>query len=466
MKKIIAAAALMLMAATSMTAQTKRVMTVIQKDGTQTEYKVKGVERVTFSDVELPSLRNQIAFDDDVQALDKATLFDGGETYRFSLYTAEADTANAVPTLCIVLPKDSMSQKMTLSEDNQAVTVYYKGQQVNLQGTLQVRFGRTGQVVVNLETETEAYNDLRCHYASTYSQVYKPANIISLQKGDDTTQTSVLSAFTVKPATTGAATQFAFGDVEAAIPDSLVKGSQAVSVSISASKLYADTIDMANDQDSYTFKYYDYAKHEVYEKVTDGTIVTSQDAEGNLYINLVATLDDGRQVKVDYYGPVTEADSLTGMTPAAVAANEYKYYNSDGDLTVNRQLSTSYIDNDSQGNTTFYLVPEGETKFSYYKVQLKVSADLINAGEVKLAELDNTCIFDLKFQLGGMQLQSNAAGHGYGNKPDNGTMTITKNDDGSYDIQLDVFNHYVSPWSTGGDNTHLVLNYTGTFEQY
>ncbi len=468
MKKIMAAAALMLMAATSMTAQTKRVMTVVKKDGTTIQYKVKSVDRVTFNDVELPSLRNQIAFDDDVQSLTKATLFDGGDNYRVNLYTAEADTANAVPTLSIVLPKDSMSKELTLgAEGQEAVAVYYKGQETNLQGTLQVRFGRAGQVVVNLETETEAYNDLRCRYTSTYTQVYAATNTISLQKGDATTMTDIVSAFTVKPATTGAATQFAFGDVEAAIPDSLVKGTQAVSVSISALKLYGDTIDMANDQDSYTFKYYDYAKREVYEKVTAGTIVTKQDAEGNLYINLAATLDDGRLVSVDYYGPVTEADSLTGMTPKAVAANEYKYYNSDGDLTVNRQLGTSYIDTDSQGNTTFYLIPEGESKYSSYKVQLKVSADLINAGEVKLAELNSTCTFDLKFQLGGMQLQSEAAGHGFGNKPDNGTMTVTKSDDGTYDISIDVLNHYASRWNpSGGDNTHLVLHYTGTFEQY
>ena len=469
MKKIIAAAALMLMAATGVNAQTKRVMTVVQKDGTTTQYKVKGVERVTFTDVELPSLRNQIAFDDDVQGIDKVTMLEAADSYTFGLYTAEADTANAVPTLTIVLPKDSLGKQLTLGTDGEsAVVVKYKGQAIALQGSLQVRFGRTGQVVVNLETETEAFNDLRCRYTSNYSQVFEATNLIGVEKeGADTSRVAIRSAFVVKPATTGEATAFAFGDATGNLPDSLVNGTMAVAVSISASKLYGDTIDMAIDKDSYKFQYYDYGKREVYDKVTAGTIVTKHDAEDNLYIDLVATLDDGRTVSVNYYGAVTAADSLDGMKPAPVAANEYKYYNADGELKIDSKLGTSYIDTDSKGNTTFYLVPDGDSKFSSSKVVLKVSEDLINAGEVQLADLGQTAYFDLKFSQGGIGLQSYAAGHGYGNTPDNGTMTVSKAADGTYTIAIDVYNNYNSPWSTkGGDNTHLVLNYTGTFEKY
>lgn len=468
MKKIIAAAALMLMAATSMTAQTKRVMTVVKKDGSTVQYKVNSVERVTFTDVTLPSLRNQIALDDNIESLTKATLLDKGNYNEFALYTAEADTANAVPTLRIVIAKDLMGQQVTLDADSQDdVAVYYKGQQASLQGSLQVRFGRTGVVVVNLESETADYSDLRCRYASNYSQVYSATNTLTLEKAGTAASTVIQSAFIVKPTNTGGATQFAFGDAAGNLPDSLQKGTMAVAVSISASKLYGDTIDMTTDQASYSFQYVDYGSREVYDKVTAGTIISKQDAEGNLYLHLEATLEDGRQVSVDYYGPVTEAESLDGMTPAPVAANEYKYYNADGDLTIDRQLGTSYIDTDSKGQTTFYLVPEGETKFSSYKVVLKVSADLINAGEIGLDTLGQTALFDMRLSVAGIQLASYAAGHGYGNVIDNGTLAISKSDDGTYDIQVDAYNHYDTPWnSKGGDNTHIVLHYNGTFEQY
>ena len=96
-----------------------------------------------------------------------------------------------------------------------------------------------------------------------------------------------------------------------------------------------------------------------------------------------------------------------------------------------------------------------------------MGADLINAGELALDKLGDVAVFDLKFMGGSLQLQSYAAGHGYGNTPDNGKLTITKNDNDEYDITLDVVNHYKTMYGTyGGDNTHLVLHYTGTFEKY
>ncbi len=472
MKNIIATAALLLMAATTtITAQTKRVMTVVQKDGTQVVYKVNSVERVTFTDMELPSLRNQIAYDDNIADIDQATLLAKGGRYVVTLSVPEIDitsdaTGQDISSLAISLPKDSMGQQLTLTADSgSAVAVYYNGEPVAVNGTLQVRFGRSGTIAVTLESETDHYLDLRCHYAGTYAEQYQGDNIITVAKGETLSQAAVASAFTVKPATTGAATLFAFGDAEVSVSDSLAYGTKAVVLGVSALKLYGDTIDMAADPDSYSFQYIDYEKREAYDKVTAGKIVTRQDAAGNVYVNIVATLDDGRQVTVDYYGPVTEADTLGNIIPQAVADNQYKYYNSDGDLSVDRQLGTSYIKAKS-GNTTFYLVPEGESKSSSYRVQLQVSDDLINAGELDLANLGQTAIFSLRFDLGGIQLTSYASGHGYGNTPDNGTMTITKSDDDVYDIQLDVYNHYVGPWSTGGDNTHLVLHYTGTFEQY
>lgn len=472
MKNIIATAAFLLLAATTtITAQTKRVMTVVQKDGTQTEYRVNSVERVTFTDVELPTLRNQLAYDNHIVPIEQVTLLDEGNSYLINIDAPDCDitneeTTHAVYPLTLVVPKDSMGQQLTLSADSgSAVAVYYYGAQMALEGTLQVKFGRNGTIAITLESETANYHDLRCRYASTYTQVFEAGNVISVAKGDALSQTDIKSAFTVKPATTGAATLFAFGDVEATVSDSLVYGTKAVTLGVSALKLYADTIDMATEPDSYTFQYIDYEKREAYGKVTAGTIVTNHDANGNVYVKVVATLDDGRQVTVDYYGPVIEADSLGNIIPQAVASNQYKYYNADGDLNVDRQIGTSYIQSKS-GKTTFYLVPEGESKSSSYRVQIQVSDEVVNAGQLDLANLGETTIFSLRYDVGGIQLTSYASGHGYGNTPDNGTMTISKSDDGIYDIQLDVYNHYVGPWGTGGDNTHLVLQYNGTLEQY
>lgn len=463
MKKYIVATALCLATVLPTLAQTKRVMTVVQKDGTKTEYKVNSVENVTFTDVDLPTLTNQWAYNDDVKDLNKVTMLEKGDAEVFSLYEADADA----PVLEFTIPTALKNKKVELgSADAEGVKVLYNGEVATLTGTLQARFDKTGKnVTITLEAETADYSDLRCKWNGTFSQVYFATNTIKVTNVAQVSDNAIGSALILKPTTTGAATTFAFGDATATTAKGLLDGKVGVSVSLTASKLYNGTIDMATDADSYTFKYIDYTSRIVYEKVKEGTITTAQDGDGKLYIKINATLDDNRVVELEYYGATTEVESLDDMIPAAVAENEYKYYNSDGAVNMNKKLGTSYVD-EYKGNYTFYFVPEGDTKYSSDKVTLKVSEDLINAGDVSIADLDDTAIFDLKFKS--MGLQSTAAGHGYGSTPNNGTLNIKKGDDGVYEVSLEISNLYKSPWggNIAGDNTKLVLNFKGTLEAY
>ena len=44
---------------------------------------------------------------------------------------------------------------------------------------------------------------------------------------------------------------------------------------------------------------------------------------------------------------------------------------------------------------------------------------------------------------------------------------MSKDDNGMYEILLDVTNKYTNNYtSNGGNNTRIVVNYKGTFEQY
>ena len=76
MKKYIATAALCLATVLPTFAQTRRVMTVHQKDGTTKVYKVNSIENVTFTDEALVTLSNQWAYNDDVKDLSKVTMQD------------------------------------------------------------------------------------------------------------------------------------------------------------------------------------------------------------------------------------------------------------------------------------------------------------------------------------------------------------------------------------------------------
>ena len=113
---------------------------------------------------------------------------------------------------------------------------------------------------------------------------------------------------------------------------------------------------MATDADSYTFRYIDYATRTVYDKVKSGTITTAQGYNGLTYVSLEAVLEDGKTVSLSYFGALTDTESLDEIIPSVVAENEYKYYNADGEVSITRQLGTSYM-KEYKGNFTFYLIP-------------------------------------------------------------------------------------------------------------
>ena len=465
MKKYIATAALCLATVLPTFAQTRRVMTVHQKDGTTKVYKVNSIEKVTFTDEALATLRNQWAYNDDVKDLSKVTMLDANGSYVFALYGSDNDTK---PVFELTIPQSLMGHEITLgSDDAQDVKVAYNGETPKLTGTLQARFGKSKKnVTITLEAETADYSDLRCKWSNgAFTQIYTATNSIKTTNVNDVKTYNVASALVLNPATVGAATTFAFGDVEATTADGLLAGKIGVAVSISASKLYNGTIDLAADADSYTLKYIDYATRVTYEKVKAGTITTAKDKDGKLYIKINATFDDNRTIELEYYGATTAVESLDGMTPAVVS-NSYKLYNPDGSPLINKDICKVLF---KQKNNiyTFYLYG-GEFSSKYgERVTLQVDESFINAGTINLAELKDGDNFQVKYS--DVQLYSPDAKYGgFNNTPDNGTLSIKKDAAGNYEISLDVVNTYTNKNTPNGagNKERLVFNYNGAVEAY
>ena len=67
---------------------------------------------------------------------------------------------------------------------------------------------------------------------------------------------------------------------------------------------------------------------------------------------------------------MVEADTIGNLVPEAVAENQFKYYNADGDLTIDRKIGTSYIKTDSKGNTGF-IYRNGFHQQEYYPQWIK-----------------------------------------------------------------------------------------------
>lgn len=464
MKKYIATAALCLATVLPTFAQTRRVMTVHQKDGTTKVYKVNSIENVTFTDEALATLSNQWAYNDDVKDLSKVTMLDANGSYVFALYGSDSDTK---PVFELTIPQSLMGQKITLgSDDAQDVKVAYNGTP-KLTGTLQAKFDKFKKnVTITLEAETADYSDLRCKWSNgAFTQIYTATNSIKTTNVNDVKTYDIASALVLNPATTGAATTFAFGDVEATTADGLLAGKIGVAVSISASKLYNGTIDLAADADSYTLKYIDYATRVTYEKVKAGTITTAKDKNGKLYIKINATFDDNRTIELEYYGATTSVESLDGMTPAVVS-NSYKLYNPDGSILINKDICKVLFKQKSNIYTFNLYGGEFSSKFSSEKVTLQVDEKFINAGTINLAKLKDGDNFKVKYS--DVELCSPDAKYmGYSNTPDNGTFSIKKDAAGNYEISLDVVNTYTNANTTnGGNKERLVFNYNGAVEAY
>ena len=464
MKKYIATAALCLATVLPTFAQTRRMMTVHQKDGTTKVYKVNSIENVTFTDEALATLSNQWAYNDDVKDLSKVTMLNANGSYEFALYGSDS---NIKPVFELTIPQSLMGKNIILgSDDAQDVKVAYNGETPKLTGTLQARFDKFKKnVTITLEAETADYSDLRCKWSNgAFTQIYSATNSIKTTNVNDVKTYDIASALVLNPATTGAATTFAFGDVEATTADGLLAGKIGVAVSISASKLYNGTIDLAADADSYTLKYIDYATRVTYEKVKAGTITTAKDKDGKLYIKINATFDDNRTIELEYYGATTSVESLDGMTPAVVS-NSYKLYNPDGSILINKDICKVLF---KQKNNiyTFYLYG-GEFSSKYgEKVTLQVDEKFINAGTINLAKLKDGDNFKVKYS--DVELCSPDAKYmGYSNTPDNGTFSIKKDAAGNYEISLDVVNTYTNANTTnGGNKERLVFNYNGAVEAY
>lgn len=464
MKKYIATAALCLAAVLPTFAQTRRVMTVHQKDGTTKVYKVNSIENVTFTDEALATLSNQWAYNDDVKDLSKVTMLDANGSYEFALYGSDSDTK---PVFELSIPQSLMGKNIMLgSDDAQDVKVAYNGETPKLTGTLQAKFDKFKKnVTITLEAETADYSDLRCKWSNgAFTQIYSATNSIKTTNVNDVKTYDIASALVLNPATTGAATTFAFGDVEATTADGLLAGKIGVAVSISASKLYNGTIDLAADADSYTLKYIDYATRVTYEKVKAGTITTAKDKDGKLYIKINATFDDNRTIELEYYGATTSVESLDGMTPAVVS-NSYKLYNPDGSILINKDICKVLFKQKSNIYTFYLYGGEFSSKYGE-KVTLQVDEKFINAGTINLAKLKDGDNFKVKYS--DVELCSPDAKYmGYSNTPDNGTFSIKKDAAGNYEISLDVVNTYTNANTTnGGNKERFVFNYSGEVGAY
>lgn len=475
MKKTLAILSLALLSAVGAMAQsTKKVMTVIQKDGTKVVYAVSNVERVTFTDREQPALDNQWALNDDVKAIGSVVVTELTEQYQIDLYentelSGDPDLGGGdTPDITVVLPKTLMGKTVDLSSEDGQQIVFTKGSDtVKPTGTFQAKFDKfVKNITIALDGELNGSDEFRAAYKGAVKKAYTASGEITVTPKDGETSTwTIYTPFVVNPSSLGQPTQFAFADEAGAEPADVKTGNYALWVSVSASKLYTSDVDMSTETDSYTFHFIDYATGTTYTTVTSGTITTAQDYLGRSYVKVSATLENGTVVSAEYVGNYIETTDLEPIIPTPVMKNGYHFYNSDGDET-NSVTVDKVLYKDKTTYKVFYFYPKGSTsKYDDAKVEIQFNVDMVNAGKIDLSALKDGDMFYVKYNQGGISLSSPDSKYmGYGNTPNNGQFTISCDENGKYEIYLDVKNKYSCTGTgvtDGGDNTRLVLSYKG-----
>lgn len=440
-----------------------RVMTVFKKDGTKQTFRVAQVDSVAFEEKQQPDLSAQMAINDSVISIAKVVSMQNGDNYTLQLYPqTAAEEVGESPLFTITLPANQLSATIDLSSTTATVAATGVAT-TRLSGSLRVAFDKLGKnISIELNALTGNGDELRAAYNGTFETAYAATNSFAFTPRDgEQTQYAIPAMLRMKAKSVGDVTSFAFADIAATTAKDLLGAHNAVWLAVSASKLNT-TFDLATSSSSYTFRFIDYATGTVYDKVVSGSITTKQANDDKVYVKLEAVLDNGTKVNAEYFGTVTDVESLEEMMPTPVMANQYTFYNADGGVLTQMAVAkvTSAVKN---GVTTLTFVSEeGDANGS---PKLEFTDKFVNAGIVPLNNLQKGDGFNI--QYGSFQLSSpEEKYYGYNNVPDNGSLKITQADDGTYDIYLEIVNSYTTPAlnTHGGDNSKLVLSYKGKVE--
>ena len=289
---------------------------------------------------------------------------------------------------------------------------------------------------------------------------------IKSSDGETVSYPSIPVLFRESPTETGGYTGFGFGTVHSDTPEGLASGEYGLYLTLSASKLYTSDLDLANERNSYSLqlvKYTEGGSEYILDNVSEGTLTTAIDRKsGNVTLKIDALFDDGTEVSADYKGAVKSVETLSGMIPGIVYGNEFFYYDLNGNQSIHANVeSVDHTYSSYSKKHTFYFYTDSQKV--YDDIKLVIEEDLINAGTLNLSETKGW-----SFQYGVIQLYGNDPSDPsaqYKNCADNGTMKVALNDDGTYELFIEVQNYYNNYMGTHlGTTEKIILNYVGAVE--
>lgn len=259
-----------------------------------------------------------------------------------------------------------------------------------------------------------------------------------------------------------------FGDAEGATDAAgLRQGTEAYAITVPQSYFQGGVVNLS-EQDSYTFVHYDYTAGTTtnINSSYSGYIGLMPDPEGGdkLFIYAYYSTDDLSTSTVDYFGTPLTVDSAEGIEPDVAATDNIVYCNADGVEQFNEPITEMQTITRADGLKYFYFLTAGSASVddTYATPCIMVDpAAVINQGTVSLAgtEAPN---FSIKFKAFNLSWPKNE----WVPIPDNGTLNITENADGTTEFTLSVRNSYTNMGYPGGSQETLTIHFRGAESPY
>lgn len=319
----------------------------------------------------------------------------------------------------------------------------------------------------SLQYDGGLYPQLRFNLTLDPAATYAASGMMSVESFSTEPFSSRVGTVLYRPVAGigGGSPTFVIGDAVTTSVEGMHDGHYALEVTLAGNRFKHGTVSL-DDTDSYTVHLYNYETGKTIDVTSHytGTITTLDDPEtggDNVYIDIVFTAEAGTSFRANYFGPITTVESLDGIAPQIKETNNVIITNDKGVQTLNQEITSMQVRESNDGTVYLYMMTDGTRPDDSMQTPcIQVSPAHINAGTLSLPELTEQWSVSFKtINVAYAKTEWHPA-------ITNGTLSISKDESGKWDVTVALRNEYNNMGSLSGDGTSLTIHYAGEASAY
>lgn len=255
------------------------------------------------------------------------------------------------------------------------------------------------------------------------------------------------------------------GDAVATDAEGMRQGRYALQVSLAGNRFKNGNVDLS-ETDSYSIILYDYAEGKTKEITSHykGHVTTLADPEKNgenIYLHIDFDAEAGVHFTAEYFGPLTTVTDLDGLAPKIAETNNVILTNQSGVQTLNQEITSMQVRESNDGTIYLYMMTDGTAPDNSMQTPcVQISPAHVNAGELSLPDLAEQWSISFK------SINVAYAKTEWHPAITNGTLSVSKADDGQWDVTVSLKNEYNNMGTISGTGESLTIHYAGPASAY